>query len=447
MKSFSFKKLLVRFVFSISVVTFPLFFGSPVLAESKTFIVEATSYIGDNQTKNDARNLATLEAKRKALEQAGVYVNSLTIVKNSVIESDEILAFTAGVTKTEIQDEKAIANGDSFGLQVIVKVTIDTDSVDETLRKFSQDQQEKTILIAQQKTLIIRNKQLEDELNSYKLKLSQLSTQEVINAKNTEGKILNDKLAASNWFQEGMDFYEIGQYQKAINSFSKTINSDPNFYQAYAYRGFAHLYIGQSNDAVSDLDKSIKLKYDFSLAYYFRAFAHLEENNLSKAISDINMAVAISPKTPIFHVGRGMMYLNKNSNYEVINNINIALSLNSKDANAYYIRAIAYLNLNRVEQALNDFDEAIKLKPNSSQFLVFRGAIYSNSDKHQEALDDFTKVINFDPIVSGPFLSQAFIGRADLYLKLKEYNKAKSDFSSACELGLTSACSVLEKFK
>jgi len=78
----------------------------PVFAAGqKHFEESATAYGGDNQSKNEVRQLALLEAKRQALEKAGTYIQSLTIVRQAQLEKDEILVFTTGVTQTQILKE------------------------------------------------------------------------------------------------------------------------------------------------------------------------------------------------------------------------------------------------------------------------------------------------------------------------------------------------------
>ncbi|MBU4371350.1 MAG: hypothetical protein KKD68_05600, partial [Proteobacteria bacterium] len=52
---------------------------------------------GGSQSPDDARIAAVAKAKREALELAGTYVESTTVVKNAQVEKDEILALTAGV--------------------------------------------------------------------------------------------------------------------------------------------------------------------------------------------------------------------------------------------------------------------------------------------------------------------------------------------------------------
>jgi len=52
---------------------------------------------GGGQSPDDARISAMAKAKREALEKAGTYIESLTVVQNSKVEKDEILALAAGV--------------------------------------------------------------------------------------------------------------------------------------------------------------------------------------------------------------------------------------------------------------------------------------------------------------------------------------------------------------
>ena len=72
---------------------------SRAYAEVKIIEADSTFIMGDNDSKVDARRIATQEAKRKALELAGTYVESLTTVKNYQLTKDEVMSYTAGVTR------------------------------------------------------------------------------------------------------------------------------------------------------------------------------------------------------------------------------------------------------------------------------------------------------------------------------------------------------------
>jgi hypothetical protein len=89
---------------------------------------------GGSQSPDDARVSAVAKAKREALEMAGTYIESLPVVKDSQVDKDEILALAAGVLKAEVVSQKNYASEDAFGIDVVVKVVVDTSVLEERLR-------------------------------------------------------------------------------------------------------------------------------------------------------------------------------------------------------------------------------------------------------------------------------------------------------------------------
>jgi hypothetical protein len=85
------------------------FLPSAVFGEVKTVTHTVRQPFGGSQSPDDARVAAIARAKREALEMAGTYVEALTVVKDSRVEKDEILALTAGVVKAEIVSQKNYA--------------------------------------------------------------------------------------------------------------------------------------------------------------------------------------------------------------------------------------------------------------------------------------------------------------------------------------------------
>ena len=87
------------------------------MAEQKLFTYTVRYVMGENESRQELRELATLEAKRQVLETVGVYIEAETQMKEYIRETEttfedeseykrEILAITAGVTKTEIASEE-----------------------------------------------------------------------------------------------------------------------------------------------------------------------------------------------------------------------------------------------------------------------------------------------------------------------------------------------------
>jgi hypothetical protein len=78
------------------------------LAETKIIFAEHKYVMGDNDSKNDARRMCFLEAKRRVLEKAGTYIESRTEVKDFRLTKDEISAYAAALLKVEEVDMNSV---------------------------------------------------------------------------------------------------------------------------------------------------------------------------------------------------------------------------------------------------------------------------------------------------------------------------------------------------
>jgi alkylhydroperoxidase/carboxymuconolactone decarboxylase family protein YurZ len=139
------------------------------------------------------------KAKREALEKAGTYIESLTVVQNSKVEKDEILALAAGVLKAEVVSQKNYASDDAFGIEIIVNVVVDTSVLEERVKKLLQDRTHLTQLIDTQKRekeLLQKVAKLEEE--NRKLMAENQSTEKL----KKEFQQVSQRLTAVDWFYQ-----------------------------------------------------------------------------------------------------------------------------------------------------------------------------------------------------------------------------------------------------
>ena len=66
---------------------------------------------------------------------------------------------------------------------------------------------------------------------------------------------------------------QIGDYQGAIEDFTKAIRKDEEYYEAYIDRGFAKMKLLHYEDAIADYDKAIELNPKSSNAWYNRGLS------------------------------------------------------------------------------------------------------------------------------------------------------------------------------
>ena len=108
-------------------------------AETKIIFADHKYVMGDNDSKNDARRMCFLEAKRKVLEKAGTYIESHTQTKNFQLTKDEINSYAAALLKIETVKEDWKSSGENMAVFMTVKAEVDTGYIEKQLAKIKKD--------------------------------------------------------------------------------------------------------------------------------------------------------------------------------------------------------------------------------------------------------------------------------------------------------------------
>jgi len=127
--------------------------GSTSLAAAEIIYATHQYTMGDNDSKNDARRMCFLEAKRIAIEKAGTYIESLTEVKDARFTKDEVRAYSSALLKVETVKENWKLVGDNMAVILTVKADVDTSHILKQLSKIGKDTSVQKKIISQQKRL------------------------------------------------------------------------------------------------------------------------------------------------------------------------------------------------------------------------------------------------------------------------------------------------------
>jgi hypothetical protein len=123
------------------------------IAEIKTISTTHKYVMGDNDSKNDARHMCFLEAKRKVLEKAGTFIESRNEIKKYGLSKDEIYAYSAALLKVETIKEDWRFIGENMAIIISVKADVDTSYIDKQLAKIKTDTSVQEKIKAQQKRI------------------------------------------------------------------------------------------------------------------------------------------------------------------------------------------------------------------------------------------------------------------------------------------------------
>jgi hypothetical protein len=107
------------------------------------------------------------------------------------------------------------------------------------------------------------------------------------------------ELNAEGYLERGNKLYTKGEMEKAIGSYNRALEIDPNFALVYYNRGMAYYDERKLREAFADFSKSIELDPEFARAYYRRA----KINNLGKRFDR-----ALADYTRYLEMGGGRQY-------------------------------------------------------------------------------------------------------------------------------------------
>ena len=338
-------------------------------AEIKTYIHTVKQSFGGSQSPDDARVGAIAKAKREVLEKAGTYLESLTIVRENVIEKDEILALAAGVLKAEIVSQKNFSTEDTFGIIVKAKVDVDTSILEERIKKLLQD---RSLLEKykenqkHEKKLLARIKELERENQKLKTLPAKERKQQKEILKN-QFREATQLLTASELVDKALALWENGKYtdpDKVLEYLNKAISLDLNYADAYNNRGNAWANKGNHDRAISDYNKAIELNPGNADAYNNRGTAWGRKGNHDRAISDFNKAIELDPGDADAYCNRGVVWRNKGNYDQAISDYNKAIELDPGHAKAYCNRGVVWHQKGNYDRAVSDYNNYLKINGN-----------------------------------------------------------------------------------
>ena len=133
-------------------------------AEVKTFEVSVKEAVSRNQSQEAVEAFALQKAKRLAVEQAGTYLSTMTVVEKGRMSKDEVTALASGIVRTEVVSSKAVVRNGQVYMKVTAKVAVDTSVLENQVETLLKDRAWLTELEAKDRKM----RELEKELAQVK---------------------------------------------------------------------------------------------------------------------------------------------------------------------------------------------------------------------------------------------------------------------------------------
>ena len=95
-------------------------------------------------------------------------------------------------------------------------------------------------------------------------------------------------------FGEGMELFEQGRLDEAIDKFTEAIREEPTWEVSYFFRGTTYCHLGQIERGIEDLNEAIRLDPEFTDPYCNRGFAYKLQGRKAEAIADFEKFISLT---------------------------------------------------------------------------------------------------------------------------------------------------------
>ncbi len=162
-------------------------------------------------------------------------------------------------------------------------------------------------------------------------------------------------------YVKGVERYQAKDLAGAIAAFTKAIELDKKFADAYNNRGVA--YVEQQNQAAALADFTLSIEFrPTSAAYNNRANLHFAQKKYAEAVADYSGAIGIAPDAET-HTNRGAAYWQTDQYDLAFQDFERAIQMDPKFGRAYLLRGLYHLRAGKTEAAQKDFDKGFSLAP------------------------------------------------------------------------------------
>lgn len=246
---------------------------------------------------------------------------------------------------------------------------------------------------------------------------------------------------------------KVMSYEEMASSATKEsqtfLENNSNSALGYNQRGVAYRMQGNHNDAIILFTKAIEINPQYAEAYLNRglSYASSEFKKNEQAMSDFNKSIELNPKDNFFvYLSRGSLYYDKGNYRQAISDLDHAIEAkpdydDAQDVAAYYKRGLAYAQESNYGHAISDLNKVIALSPRYVDAYYNLGLINDYKGDLDEAISSYSKGLEIDPN-NVPI----YHNRAIVYFAKKDYDKSWKDVYKAKSLG-DSNPELLEKLK
>jgi len=414
---------------SLSIITLSFaIFCYPARASETTIVTEASYVMGDGDTLAIAEERVLQRAQRRAVEEAGLYIESTfrdmerseagTSIQTSSLE---VRTIAAAITRTEILETRRSFLNDRPSFYVRIRAVVDLNNLQAAIQRWQTEQR----LSDHFRRLQKENTQLKNQLEELRASRTGVRTLVI----EPVGHTANVREQAQKLVEKAMLIQHLPQKLSLV---SQAAVLDPNSVEPLIVRGQTYLRLASATYSSSSRPSEFSEYVD-------------------SARMDFDRALRMEPQNTWALLGQGDVNTWLHRPEQAAHSFEQALEINPffdlarhRLLNLYTAEARKLVGLKRWDSALTTLKKCLppfvsdSWIPHQKEAYFLRSEVYKALKQPTLAIDDLSAILRVDPADE-----PALLARAKLYQDQLQGRLAKDDFEHACMLGSAEACEQL----
>lgn len=237
------------------------------------------------------------------------------------------------------------------------------------------------------------------------------------------------------FYKKGVCHYNLGQWDKALETLNKLITAGAPKAIYYNIRGLVHLSRGHYVQALEDFRAAIRVEPTLADVHYNIALAEIKQGHIPEGLTSLEQAIKLdwiymdrahrseefislhgNPKyqeivvavkiTPEMHAERGVQFYRAGDFTMANMHVTAYLKVYPRDVPALIVKGHCLLNLDYVKEALTYYQKALEAEKSPATYNNVGFALYNLSD-YAGALQHFQKALELNPTQSITFWNLA----------------------------------------
>jgi len=178
-----------------------------------------------------------------------------------------------------------------------------------------------------------------------------------------------------------------GEFQEAIDDFTRALERDPTMASGYMDRGYVENDVRLASRAEQDFRKAIELRPDYGEAHLGLAFSYLQLRHSKAALQEVDIAEKLLGESRPLHLARAEGYRQRDMLAKAIPEYQAALKTRADDVPTYLALSDVEYRLHRYEESINTLNTASKQAGADAMIYAQMARSYARLHRQQDTME------------------------------------------------------------